>query len=171
MAFTIRTPLVGAQGIHTAETVQRHPLGTEVQAWDPVFGEGTFVYAKSTATSTNIGDWVVFLPDSWEVIRAIPDSIGAVGVSMLVHAANSYVWYQISGKCVAKAAAGFVDNANVYLTATAGVVDDAVVAGDRVKLAKGASAVGTLAGADGTSITSAAEFEIHRPFVDDGLAA
>jgi hypothetical protein len=43
-------------------------------------------------------------------------------------------------------------------------VDDAVVAGDRVKLAKGASAVDTPA-------TGFAEFEIHRPFMDDATAA
>jgi hypothetical protein len=39
-----------------------------------------------------------------------------------------------------------------------------VVAGDRVKNAKGASAVGTPS-------AGLAEFEIDRPFVDDALAA
>jgi hypothetical protein len=39
-----------------------------------------------------------------------------------------------------------------------------VVAGDRVKQAKGASAVGT-------PDTGLAEFEINRPFMDDALAA
>jgi hypothetical protein len=39
-----------------------------------------------------------------------------------------------------------------------------VVAGDRVKLAKGASAVDTPS-------TGFAEFEIHRPFMDDATAA
>ena len=47
---------------------------------------------------------------------------------------------------------------------TAGSVDDAVVAGDRVKLAKGASAVGTPS-------AGLAEFEISRPFMDDAIAA
>jgi hypothetical protein len=43
-------------------------------------------------------------------------------------------------------------------------VDDAIVAGDRVKGAKGASAVDSPA-------TGAAEFEIDYPLMDDGLAA
>jgi len=59
---------------------------------------------------------------------------------------------------------GFVDNANVYATSTAGSIDDAVVSGDRVKNAKGASAVGTPS-------AGLAEFEIWRPYMDDGLAA
>ena len=60
--------------------------------------------------------------------------------------------------------AGYVDNALVYATATPGSVDDAVVAGDRVKLALGASAVGTPS-------AGLAEFEISRPFADDGASA
>ena len=48
--------------------------------------------------------------------------------------------------------------------ATAGSIDDAVVAGDRVKLAIGASAVGTPS-------TGLAEFEIQYPFMDDATAA
>ena len=83
---------------------------------------------------------------------------------MSICVANEFGWYQIQGKAVGKALAGFVDNANVYATATAGSVDDAVVAGDRVKEAKGASAVGTPS-------AGLAEFEIARPFMDDGLAA
>jgi hypothetical protein len=78
--------------------------------------------------------------------------------------ADNYGWFQIKGKAVGKALTAFADNANVYSTSTAGSVDDTVVAGDRVKNAKGASAVGTPS-------AGLAEFEIDRPFVDDGLAA
>ena len=56
------------------------------------------------------------------------------------------------------------DNANVYATAAPGQVDDAVVAGDRVKNAKFAST-------DGTPSAGLAECEIWRPFMDDGVAA
>ena len=52
----------------------------------------------------------------------------------------------------------------VYATSTAGSIDDAVVAGDRVKLAIGASAVDTPS-------SGLAEFEIQRPYMDDGTAA
>jgi hypothetical protein len=43
-------------------------------------------------------------------------------------------------------------------------VDDAIVAGDLVKNAKGASAIGTPS-------AGLAEFEIQYPFMDDGLTA
>ena len=92
------------------------------------------------------------------------NAIGPVAVAASATVASTYGWYRISGKTVAKALTGFADNANVYATATPGSVDDAVVAGDRVKNAKGASAVGTPA-------AGFAEFEINRPFMDDGLAA
>jgi hypothetical protein len=52
----------------------------------------------------------------------------------------------------------------VYATATDGSIDDAVVAGDRVKLALGASAVGTPS-------AGLAEFEIQYPFMDDATSA
>jgi hypothetical protein len=78
--------------------------------------------------------------------------------------ADEYGWYQIYGKAVGKALASYADNGLVYATATAGSIDDAVVAGDRVKNAKGASAVDTPS-------TGLAEFEIQYPFMDDATAA
>ena len=58
--------------------------------------------------------------------------------------------------------ASFADNANCYLTATAGKIDDAVVAGDYITGIKGASAIDTPS-------TGLAEVELQRPFVTDGL--
>ena len=63
-----------------------------------------------------------------------------------------------------KGVASTVLGSFVTYNATAGSIDDAVVAGDRVKLAKGASAIGTPS-------TGLAEFEIQRPFMDDATAA
>jgi hypothetical protein len=83
---------------------------------------------------------------------------------MGANVASSYGWYQIFGKAVGKVLASFADNANCYATATAGSIDDAVVAGDRVKNCKGASAIDTPA-------TGLAELEIQYPYMDDGLAA
>lgn len=163
MSFTIKDPIVGVQQIAETDTVQRHPLGRLVKAYDPVYGEGEFVYAKGVA-STAIGTWALINEDDFSTSRLAANDIGRVGVAMSANVANQFGWYQISGKAVGLALAGFVDNANVYATATAGSVDDAVVAGDRVKNCKGASAVGTPS-------AGLAEFEIDRPFMDDGLAA
>ncbi|CAN7371051.1 hypothetical protein [Aminobacter sp. LjRoot7] len=137
-------------------------LGDVIRAVDPVYGVGEFIYLQGVA-STAVGSWVVYNPDDWSTVLLGADAIGSVAVAMSANVASQYGWYQIKGKAIGKTLAGFLDNANVYATATAGSVDDAVVAGDRVKNAKGASAVGTPS-------AGLAEFEIDRPFVDDGLA-
>lgn len=138
-------------------------LGDIIRAQDPLYGTGEFIYLAGAA-STQLGDWVTYNADDWSTTRLVPDAIGPVAVAMSANVAGQYGWYQIQGKAVARAAAGFLDNANVYATATPGVADDAVVAGDRIKNAKGASAVGVPS-------AGLAEFEISRPFMDDAVAA
>jgi hypothetical protein len=163
MPFTITNTLVGAQAIAETDTVQRHPLGTIVNAYDPIYGGGEFVYLLGVA-STAIGSWVTFNRDDGSTALLAANAIGPVAVAMSANVASQYGWYQITGKAIGLCLAGFADNANVYATATAGSIDDAIVAGDRVKNAKGASAVGTPS-------ANLAEFEIHYPAMDDGLAA
>lgn len=163
MAFSITSSRVGFQPIDVTDTVQKHPLGTIVAAADPVYGGGEFIYLKGVA-STAIGSWVTYNNDDGSTALLAANAIGPVGVAMSANVASQYGWYQINGKAIGKALTGYVDNALVYATATAGSVDDAVVAGDRVKNAIGASAVDTPA-------TGYAEFEINRPWMDDATAA
>jgi hypothetical protein len=164
MSFAPTNPIIGLQPIVEVSSVQQHPLGTIVQAVDETYGAAEFVYLKGVA-STVVGSWVTYNADDGTTALLAANAIGPVGVAMSANAAaTTFGWYQISGKAVGKALALFADNANVYATATAGSVDDAVVAGDRVKLAKGASAIDTPS-------AGFAEFEIHRPFMDDAVAA
>lgn len=165
MAYIISTipQAVGSQAIDTTSTTQQHPLGTRVRAVDPTYGEGEFIYLKGVA-STAVGSWVKYSQDDNSTSLLAANDIGPVAVAMSANVASQYGWYQIFGKAVGKVLTGFVDNANVYATATAGSVDDAVVAGDRVKNCVGASAIGTPS-------TGLAEFEIQYPVMDDGLAA
>lgn len=163
MAFRIQTPLIGMQAIGEVSTTQQHPLGTIVVAEDSTYGSGEFIYLAGVA-STAIGSWVTYNSDDGSTTLLAANAIGPVAIAMQATVASTYGWYQIQGKAVGLCLAGFLDNANVYATATAGSVDDAVVAGDRVKGARGASAIGTPSG-------SFAEFEIARPFMDDGVAA
>lgn len=163
MAFTIQNPMAGAQPIASWDTVQNHPFGTIVSATDPVYGSGEFIYLKGVA-STVVGSVVTYNRDDHTTALLAANAIGPVAVAMSVcDAATDFGWYQISGKAVVKAGT-VADNGNVYATATAGTVDDAVVAGDRVKGAKFASA-------DGTPSAGLAECEIDRPFMDDAVAA
>jgi hypothetical protein len=157
---------IGVQPINQTSTTQNHPLGKIVQARDLGAngnGQGEFIYLKGVA-STVAGSWVTFNRDDGSTTLLAADAKGPVAVSMSANVASQYGWYQISGKAVGKALTGYVDNALVYATSTAGSVDDAVVAGDRVKDAIGASAL------DGPA-TGFAEFEIDRPFMDDGSSA
>ncbi|PDT15901.1 hypothetical protein CO670_15510 [Rhizobium sp. J15] len=163
MAFTIAENTLIGQAFADTSTTQKHANGLIVQAKDPTYGVGEFIYLKGAA-NTAIGSWVTYNADDYSTTLLAANAIGPVAVSMSANVASQWGWYQISGKAIGLCLAGFVDDANVYATATAGSVDDAVVAGDRVKNAKGASAIGTPSG-------SFAEFEIHRPWMDDGLAA
>jgi hypothetical protein len=163
MAFVIRDAAIGVQPIDVTSTVQNHPLGLIVVADDPVYFSGEFIYLKGVA-STAVGSWVTYLMDGGTTTLLAANDIGPTAVAMSANVANQYGWYQIQGKAVGKALAAYADNGLVYATATAGSIDDAVVAGDRVKRAKGASAVDTPS-------TGLAEFEIDRPFMDDATSA
>jgi len=163
MAYTIVEPIAGSQQIADLDTTKRHALGRIVVANDPTYGAGEFIYLKGLDT-TAVGTWVTYNMDDGSTTLLAANAIGPVAVAMSANVTGSYGWYQIQGKAIGKALTGYLDNALVYATATAGSVDDAVVAGDRVKNALGASAVGTPS-------TGLAEFEIQRPFMDDATAA
>ena len=154
MAYIISTPRVGAQPIAVTSTTQLHPLGTIVTAVDPVYGEGEFVYLTGLA-STAVGDVVVI--NKGTTTRALTTSRGPVGVAMSANVANQYGWYQIAGQAVVNTAGAVADNALVYATATAGSVDDAVVAGAQIDGAVYRGAVG----AAGTAVAV-----IDRPAMD-----
>ena len=163
MAYKITENALGFPAITTVSTTAAVPLGTIVRATVATYGAGEFIFLKGVA-STAAGSWVTYNQDDNTTTLLAANAIGPVAVAMAATVADTYGWYQISGKAVGKALAGFADNGNVYATATAGSIDDAVVAGDRVKLAKGASAVDTPS-------AGLAEFEISRPFMDDAVAA
>lgn len=152
------------QQISETSTTQNHPLGKIVQAVDKGSngnGQGEFVYLKGVA-NTAAGSWVTYNMDDGGTTLLAANAIGPVAVAMSANVASQYGWYQVSGKAVGKALAAFADDGNVYATSTAGSVDDAVVAGDLVHNAKGASALDAPA-------TGMAEFEIHRPWCDDDV--
>lgn len=165
MTYKLTSPNagLGSQPLDFNSPTQQHALGLIASGEDPVYGAAEFIYLKGAA-NVAVGSWVTYNPDDWSVTLLAANAIGPVAVAMSASVANEFGWYQISGKAVGKALAGYADNALVYATGTAGSVDDTVVAGDRVKNAKGASAVDTPS-------TGLAEFEIARPWMDDATAA
>ncbi len=156
MTFTPNGNFLLGQRIEDTSTTAKHALGTRVFCKDPDYGAGEFIYLKGVA-STLLGSWSTINSDDWTTTLIVANAIGDVGVSMSANVANQYGWYQIYGKASAQAAASYADNGLVFI-ASSGVVDDAVVDGDMVHNAKGAS-----------TITSAglADFEIAYPYTDD----
>ena len=137
-------------------------LGDIATAQDQTYGNGEFIYLLGVA-STVVGSWVTYNLDDNSTKLLVADDIGPVAVAMSANVAGQYGWYQIHGKAIGLALTGFIDNALVYSTSTPGSVDDAVVAGERVFNAKGASAVGTPS-------AGLAEFEIARPWIQNTAA-
>lgn len=154
MAYTITNPTLGFQPIAVTDTTQRHALGTKVRAADPTYGEGEFIYLKGVA-STAVGDVVVYDQYAGTTTRGVAGSRGPAAVAMSANVASQYGWYQISGSAVVNAAT-VLAGGNVYLTATAGTVDDAVVAGDKVDGMRFKTA-------DGTPSAGKAITQLDRP--------
>lgn len=118
------------------DTTAQHKLGT--RAFDVDGNE--YIYLLGVA-STAAGSWVTF-DEAHVTTLATTGAQGRVGVAMAAIVASSYGWYQIYGKnTIALALTGFLDNAFVYLTSTAGSVDDTVVAVSKVVGAFGRGAV------------------------------
>jgi hypothetical protein len=161
MGWKIIDGRLGMQRIDVTDATQQHPLGTRVKAEHETYGAGEFIYLLGVA-STALGSFVTYNADDFSSALLAANAKGPVAIAMSANVADQYGWYQIYGKAVGTVLASFADNADIYATATAGSVDDAVVAGDRVQGAKGASAIDTPS-------TGLAEMEIAYPFVDDGV--
>jgi len=157
--------VIGHQAISETSTTQNHDLGFVMEAKDTAstaYGVGEFIYLKGVA-STVVGSAVLIAEDGFTTSLLAANDIGQVAFAMSINVASSFGWYQIKGKAVGKVLASFADNGDCYGTSTAGSMDDAVVAGDRVQRCKGASAIDTPS-------TGLAELEISYPEVNNALA-
>jgi hypothetical protein len=116
-----------------------------------------YVYLKGVANTAQYS-WVSF-DEAYLTTLLAANAVGRVAIAQAAVVANKYGWYLIYGTGLGKVLAGFADDGKVYATATAGSVDDAVVAGDLVVGAIGRSAI-----ASGT-----ATMELNYPFATDAL--
>lgn len=118
--------VAAAEDTDAIHTALQHPLGTLA-----VDGAGNvYIYLQGVA-STVATDWVTY-DEAHLTTRAAANAIGPLAVAMAAVVANNYGWYQVKGSAQANVATSFADNGAVYLTATAGRVDDADVVGDAV---------------------------------------
>lgn len=134
---------------------QKFRLGTRVR--DKQGNE--FIYLQGVASNT-ANSWVTF-DEAHVTTLAVANGQGRVAIcGAAFDATTEYGWGCIYGKFAGKALASFADNGKVYLTSTAGSVDDADVAGDAVIGAWGRSALDTPS-------TGLAYFELNFPMVHD----
>lgn len=111
------------------DTVKKFPLGHRQR---DVNGN-EYMYCKGVA-STVAEDVVVVNTVTYAIVRAVDggDKIGPVGLALgALDAATDFGWVQIYGKGTADSATVATDK-QLYLTSTAGRVDDADNAGDAV---------------------------------------
>lgn len=124
---------LGMQPINETSATKRHPLGMVVTAKDTTYGVGEFVYAVGAA-STAAGDLCCYDSTNGDTARAVAagaTSKGSCGAAMSANTAGRYGWYQIGGAGPVFAATVAAD-VPLYLTSTAGKVDDSVSSGELV---------------------------------------
>lgn len=134
VAFLHTGPAIGMQPINETSTTQQHPLGMEVSAKDNTYGVGRFIYLKGVA-STAAGDLCAYESDTGTTVRAVNAGAGSSGPMAVAMSANDattkFGWYQVEGSGPVNAAT-VSDNTALYMTSTAGQVDDTEVSGDLV---------------------------------------
>lgn len=126
MAFSVSN-LAGAQPIANTEKTAKHPLGTIVRGWDPVYGEGEFIYLKGV-DSTVVGLWVTYNTTTYQTVLG-PNTAALscpVAWAMSANVGSQYGWYQIAGLTTAKKTAvkcdPVVNAQRIYISATTGRV-------------------------------------------------
>lgn len=131
MAYQIVDP-IGMQPLGDTSTAQRHPLGYRALAYDPSYGEMEVVYLKGVA-ATAVGSLVTYDVKNGTTTLTTAASKGPVAVALSANVASQYGWYCVkAGVCPVLSAAANAAGAGQYVTAVAGVVDDAAVAGQGI---------------------------------------
>lgn len=125
MASTsIHTNPIVIPAIDSTDTSAKIPVGTTVNLSDG--GQAVYVQAASTISEFNA---VSVLADNTAVPITTTNSANSkkVGFAQVSIASGSYGWVQTSGVVKVSLAASAAPNVPLYTTATAGVLDDAVV--------------------------------------------
>lgn len=141
-----------------------YELGTIAHGEDSNYGPVELIYLKAGSGVTEaLGSCVGFGGD-YETVLAVANGIySGIAHALGAVTAGQYAWHVLNGNRVIKGAASLADNANLYLTSTAGTLDDAVVAGDYVYKAKTITAIDTPS-------TGLAVAYFNNSFTTDGLA-
>lgn len=163
-------PIAGAQpisGWFEPDTTQRFPLGMKLDAVDPFWGYGSFVYGKSAA-ALNYANVVVMQAALFGSFDKVPNTANLgqpVLLTMNEMAISEFGWFQKAGVGVAKFNATVAAAASVGITA-AGILGAFAAGKQIVGYSQLKSATATLTPTANTQTGSAA---IKIPAGYDGL--
>jgi hypothetical protein len=160
MAYTIANGRAGLPAITSHDTVQAVALGTQVEAYDPTYGQGAFIFLKGVA-STVVGSMVTYdqLNGSTTLSPNTALLTNPLAVAMSACVAGEYGWYQVRGAAVIKKTATKVSpGSKVYQSGTTGRIMATSTASKQIQNAVSVNAA-TVA-----SATSTVVVQIAYPF-------
>ena len=168
MAYTPSTPELGIQPIAQAAATGtvNHPLGFIVDAYDPTYGGGKFIYLYGVASNT-VGSLVTYNQLTGITVLAANTANQARPLAVSMNANTSATtgsWYQISGAAVIKKTATKVSpNVQMYLSATAGRVMATAASGKQLLNSISVNAATVL------SATSTITVNVQFPFAQGAI--
>lgn len=119
-----------------------------------------YIFLKGVA-NTVAGNWVTY-DEVGVTTLVVADAFGPVAVAMSAcDATTKGGWYQIFGAATGRLLTLCADNAPLYATATAGVLDDTAVAGDLIHGAVNRSLIG--------GATANGAVQLWYPFMDNDV--
>lgn len=156
---------IGIQPIAATSTVQNHPLGHVVRAFDTTLGEGEFIYLKGIG-STVIGSLVTY--DVAGGITALSPNTAnlaqSVAVAMSANVASSFGWYQISGPAVIKKTAVKINpSIALFQSTTTGRVRGSAASGKQLVNSRSTNLTTV------TTTTSTISAILDRPFLQGAV--
>lgn len=126
MAYAfIESRIMPKQSIASNASTAAVPTGTIVRAKDPTYGEGEFIYLKTTA-SVVLGSIVTYYTKTTGSVIAsmVPSTANNavhIAVAQVAGVTGTYAWFQISGTAPVKKVASLIAiNARVFVGATTG---------------------------------------------------
>lgn len=169
MAFFPTEGIVGTQPIANTDTIQRHPLGLQVDANDPVtYGGGRFIYLKGVA-STVVGSVVTWdgassgVPTYQTALAPATANLAQpVAVAMSANVAGQFGWYQLSGNAVVATNGTLAAGPGPVYLVGSGQITSSATAGKQMVNARNCTATGTPA-------ANQAVVQIEHPFAQGAI--
>src|SRR3990167_2580450 len=90
-----------------------------------------FVFLQGVA-SAEADEAVTYQDDDYIAVRSLANAVGKVAIAQAATTASLYGWYQIYGPSTVQTDASVATNVQMFLTSTAGDLDDADVSGDAI---------------------------------------